>query len=301
MTLDRSSLRGFVPALVTPFDASGRIIEADFTTIAERMVATGATSLCVAGDNGESWALSAAERGRLTRLAVDAARGRAGVMVGCSAPTLDAALGYARTAAENGADALLTMPATYVLKGSRDEILRRIESVAKAVPLPIVLYNSPRRVGYGLTLDDVDAITNVAPVIGIKESDRDFFHHSHLLHRFRDRLAVMIGPCHYILPGIALGAAGFIATGPELLGPDAADLMAVGRQRPDERFAALHHRLTGIYEILMTLGTWPSALKAALALVGLPAGLPRDPVMPLPPAAIERLRARLVELGVTLA
>lgn len=301
MILDRSSLRGFVPALVTPFDASGAIVEADFTAIAERMVASGATSLCVAGDNGESWTLSAAERGRLTRLALDAARDRAAVMAGCSAPTLDAAIGYARAAAENGAAALLTMPPTYVLKGSRDEILRRVESVAKAVPLPIVLYNSPRRVGYSLTLDDVDALTNVAPVIGIKESERDFFHHSHLLHRFRDRLAVMVGPCHYILPGIALGAAGFIATGPELIGGDAADLMAVGRGQPDERFAALHHRLTGIYEILMSLGTWPAAFKAALALVGMPAGVPRDPVLPLPPAAVERLRGRLLELGVTLA
>jgi 4-hydroxy-tetrahydrodipicolinate synthase len=296
--MDRTSLNGFVPAVVTPFGADGGIEPEAFLRIIDHMVGIGAGAICIAGDNGESWALGAAERGRLVRLAVDRLGGRVPVLAGCSAPTLHAAIDYARAAEENGAAALLSMPPTYVLKGSRDEIVRRFEQLGRACRLPIVAYNSPRRAGFGLGLEDIQAILDAAPVIGIKESSRDFFHHTHLIERFRDRLAVMVGPAHYIMPGLGLGASGFIATGPELLGPDAGRLVALSRAAPSAESARLHYRLTVLYEMLMATGTWPAALKAALTLIGLPAGIPRDPVSPATPQDMDRIRSVLDALGI---
>ncbi len=48
----------------------------------------------------------------------------------------------------------------------------------------------------------------------------------------------------------------------------------------------------------MSQGTWPAALKAALNAMGLPAGVPRDPICPLGPIEIARLNALLLELKV---
>jgi len=296
--MDRNTLGGFVPAIVTPFAANGEIMEDAFRHLVDWLIGNGATAICVGGDNGETWALSAEERGRLTGLAVDAARGRAPVMTGVTTPTLAQTLNYARVAEANGATALLAMPPTYVLKGSREEIVRRYAGIAAAVKLPIVAYNSPRRVGYSMTLDDLAAAMNAAPIIGIKESEREWFHHTHLLERFRDRLAILMGPCHYILPGIALGAKGFISTGPEFVGRDAGRLVAIGQAKPGPEFAALHYKLTAVYQLLMGTGTWPAAFKAALNLIGQPAGVPRDPVMPLTGDALEKLRRALGEIGV---
>jgi 4-hydroxy-tetrahydrodipicolinate synthase len=299
-TLDRSTLKGFVPAIVTPFSASGEIMTDAFSDIVGWLIEIGADGICVAGDNGESWALDAEERARLTRIAVERSAGRVPVMTGCSAPAAAQTVRYARAAADAGANGLLLLPQTYVLKATREELLRRVETVAKAVPLPIVAYNSPRRTGIDLTLDDLDALMGVAPIIGIKESNRDFFHHTHLLQRFRDRLSIMVGPCHYIFPGLALGAAGFIATGPELLGPDAGRITALGALAPGAEQAQLHYKLTVLYQTLMGTGTWPSALKAALNLLGQPAGVPRDPVLPLPPEQVDKLRRTMTELGLRL-
>lgn len=299
--MTRDDLHGFVPAVVTPFDERGAILEDDFAALVDWLIGIGATAVCVAGDNGESWALSAAERGRLVAVAVRASAGRAPIIAGCSAPTLDAAIGYARAGTENGAAALLMMPPTYVLKGSTDEIVRRYAAVATAVAAPVIVYNSPRRAGYSMPLDTLDRLLDAAPVIGIKESDRDFFRLSHIVARFAGRLSVMVGPSPYILPGLALGAAGFIATGPELLGADAGRLVALARAAwgPEQR--RVHHRLTVLYEQLMAAGTWPAAFKAALTLCGQPAGVPRDPVLPLAAAEVERLRATLIELGFVAA
>ena len=299
-TLDRSTLKGFVPAIVTPFSASGEIMTDAFSDLVGWLVAIGADGICVAGDNGESWTLDAEERARLTRIAVERSAGRVPVMTGCSAPGAAQTVRYARAAADAGADGLLLLPQTYVLKATREELLRRVEAVAKAVPLPLVAYNSPRRTGIDLTLDDLDALMNAAPIIGIKESNRDFFHHTHLLHRFRDRLAIMVGPCHYIFPGLALGAAGFIATGPELLGDGASRIMALGTAAASAEQMELHYKLTVLYQMLMGTGTWPAALKAALNLLGQPAGVPRDPVLPLPPDQIDKVRRTMTELGLSV-
>jgi 4-hydroxy-tetrahydrodipicolinate synthase len=295
--LARETAIGPIPAVVTPFTGSGEIMEDAFRDVVERQIGIGAGGICVAGDNGESWTLDGAERGRLTRLAVDQARGRVPVIMGASAATAKATIAYGRVAMEAGAAGLLVMPQPYVLKATRDELVRRFAALAAAVDLPIVAYNTPRRSGIDLTVDDIVAIFDAAPVVAIKESSRDFFHHTDLLDRLRDRISVLTGPSHYILPCIALGARGFIATGPELLGKDCARIMALGAQAPSDAYRAMHRKLTALYKLLMGTGTWPAALKAALNLLGWPAGVPRDPVMPLAGADLEKVRRTLGELG----
>ena len=70
---------------------------------------------------------------------------------------------------------------------------------------------------------------------------------------------------------------------------------------PGPEQAALHYKLTALYQMLMGTGTWPAALKAALILLGQPAGVPRDPVLPLPPDQIDKLRRTMTELGLPVA
>ena len=298
MTMTKDDLHGFVPAIITPFSANGEIMEDGFLEILEWLIGRGATAICIAGDNGESWTLSAEERGRLTRIAADRSQGRVKIITGCSAPTLKGSVAYAQAAQENGADALLSMPQTYVLKATREELLHRFDGLAKSTTLPIVAYNSPRRAGLELSIADIGAILDAAPVIGIKESSRDFFHHTNLINKFAHRMSIMVGPCHYIVPGIALGAHGFIATGPEFLGLDAARLTSLAREKPSAHTASLHYKLTKLYELLMGTSTWPASFKAALNLIGLPAGVPRDPVAPATAADIEKIKAVFSELEI---
>ena len=296
--LARESLKGFVPAIVTPFDSDGAIVEDDFGALVDWLIGIGAQAICVAGDNGESWNLDVDERGRLTRLAADRARGRIPIITGVSAPSAAQTIRYSKAAVEAGADGLLVLPQPYVLKATRDELVRRFDAIARAVAVPIVAYNSPRRSsGIELTLDDLDAIMNVAPIVGIKEASRDFFHHTHLIERFRDRLAIMVGPCHFIVPGLALGAHGYIASGPELLGSMANRIPELARAAPGRELARVHNQLTTLYEMLKGTGTWPSALKAALNLIGQPAGMPREPVLPLAGAELEKVRRTLRSCG----
>lgn len=297
--MQKEDLHGYVPAIATPFDDKGNIMEDAFVDLFEFLIARGATSVCIAGDNGESWALNANERGRLVRLAKDTAKGRVHVMMGISAPTIDASLAYVNAAEENGADALLSMPQTYVLKASEAELMTRFEKVSAATDKPLVLYNSPRRMGFSLTVDQTETLLNHHNIIGIKESQRDFFYHTHLLSRLGDKLSVMTGPCHYIMPAFGLGAKGFIATGPEFTDLLPSDMAAVGTSAPDEIYRKAHYQLTVLYELLMGTATWPASFKAALNLIGQPAGVPRDPVLPATQADIDKIKRTFDQLGIS--
>ena len=352
--LTNDTLRGFVPAVATPFDARGEIMEDAFAALVGHLVGIGAQGICVAGDNGESWALTLAERRRLTRLAVDRCAGRVPVIMGATAPGAQQTIDYARAAVEAGAnrvslsvsrcDAATSHPFLAAMGPLVEALDARLLPVCDLAPgdIPLVydgeilggvrlprahglldrlIASVERDIGGKLSdlgredkqravrlldergafelrrsIDDVAAIGEVAPVVGIKESNRDIGHLTRLLRRMAGRIAVMVGPAYYILAGSALGAAGFIATGPEFLGETAGRLMEIGRRAPDAEYVAAHQKLTIVYETLMALGTWPSAFKAGLNLLGLPAGVPRDPLMPLGGAPLDRLRATLDEL-----
>lgn len=296
--MNKSDLHGFVPAIVTPFSSTGEIMLDAFEEIFEFLIARGATTICIAGDNGESWTLSASERGQLARHAKDKSGGRVKIMMGISAPTIDSSLDYIKAAEDSGVDVLLSMPQTYVLKASDREVMHRFDQVSAATKLPLVLYNSPRRAGFSLSVDQIESLTNHHNVIGIKESERDFFHHTKLLSRLGNKLSVMTGPCHFILPNFALGAAGFIATGPEFTDMLPSDMAKAGRNESEEAYRHAHNQLTSLYELLMGIATWPAGFKAALNLIGLPAGVPRDPVLAATTEDIDRIKNTFDQLGV---
>jgi 4-hydroxy-tetrahydrodipicolinate synthase len=290
-------IEGFVPAVVTPFDANGDLLAEDFEALVEWHLAQGADAICLAGDNGEAWTLPAEDRRRIAETTVRVVAGRVPIVMGASTTTAKQSIAYAEIAAEAGCDALMIGPQSYVGKTTTKELVDRFTAIHAAVPLPVLVYNSPRRTGLNLDSALLGAVCDAVPVIGLKEASRDVFHMTEILRDFSDRIAVLVGPCPFILWGIGMGARGFVSSGPELFGSLAARLMEIGRAAPNEEYQRTHYDLTLIYQTLMGTGTWPSALKAALNLVGAPAGLPREPVQPLAGADLEKLTEVLESLG----
>src|SRR5262249_25388708 len=148
-------IQGFVPAIVTPFNSRGDVQWESYETIVRWLLANGADGVCIAGDNGESWALSIDERCALLSAARKVVNGRIPLILGASAATTRQSVKYAEAAVDEGADAILLMPQTYVLKATRPELIAHFRGVADAVDIPIVLYNSPRRSGISMSVDDI--------------------------------------------------------------------------------------------------------------------------------------------------
>jgi 4-hydroxy-tetrahydrodipicolinate synthase len=134
-------MHGVFPILVTPFDERARIDEASLRNLVEFNIAAGVHGLGVALGS-EVFTLSEAERDQVTRIVVDAARGRVPVVVNTGAPGTDLAVLYSQSAEANGADALMIIPPSFMPAGP-EEVRAYYRAISGAVAIPIFLQDTP--------------------------------------------------------------------------------------------------------------------------------------------------------------
>lgn len=134
------TMRGVYPILITPFDERGRIDEESLRRLVEFNLAAGVHGLGIALGS-EVFKLSEAERVQVTRIVVDQVHGRVPVVVNTGAPGTDLAVLYSRTAEENGADALMVLPPSF-LPASPVEVRAYFRAISDAVALPIFIQDT---------------------------------------------------------------------------------------------------------------------------------------------------------------
>ena len=295
--MKKLAVKGHVPAAVTPFNAKGDLMLDAFAEILNWHMDCGCGGFLIAGDNGEHWALTDDELGKVTAAAMAAVKDRVPVFVGVSAITTKATVARARAVVENGGYGICLQPQSYVLRGTHSEILHRFEAVAKAAPLPMMVYNTPLRTGVNITHDCLESILNIADVACIKEANDNMEHVSGTLARFRSRISVFVGNGPNIIPAILLGSAGFVSTGPDLYGRETNRILEAAQMSIEERLQ-WQVRMIEVFGTVLGVGTRPSGYKAALNMMGLPAGFPRDPVEPVTAEEEASIRAVLIKNGI---
>lgn len=161
--------RGVYPAAVTPFTEKGTI---DLAAVARLMAwyrAGGCSGVVLAGTNGEGPSLSATEKRDLVKGAVGLADGM-DVILGVSTPSLDEANWLCKQAANAGAHAVLLMPPGFFRDASDEGIARWFEAVLDASPIPILVYNFPKRTGITLSAETMARLAKHDRMLGLKDS-----------------------------------------------------------------------------------------------------------------------------------
>lgn len=286
-------------AIVTPFNEKGQILPDAFQALVKSFIDDGARGIIVSGHNGEAWNLTQAELKQLISLAKEEAAGRVPVLCGIEAITAQEVVHIAESLAAAGAAGIMVEPPYVVTTSTEAELIDRFEQIASGSPVPVLLYNNPRRTQIHITLNVLEKIAKHENIIAIKESTRDFSELTLKIQGVGKDINFFVGPSPLILPGILIGATGFISSGPmEFLRKDGYRLYELAAAGKIKEATELHFKVTELYKALFGLGTWPAALKAALNLVGRPAGIPRLPVHPLNPKEIEKMKGILQSNGV---
>jgi dihydrodipicolinate synthase/N-acetylneuraminate lyase len=138
--MPESAMQGVFPILVTPFDEQARVDEESLRSLVEFNIQAGVHGLGVALGS-EVFRLSEAERGLVTRIVVEQARGRVPVVINTGAQGTDLAVHYSRRAEEAGADALMVMPPTFVPCGP-EELREYFRAISDAVRIPIFIQDA---------------------------------------------------------------------------------------------------------------------------------------------------------------
>ncbi len=135
-------LRGVFPILNTTFHPDGSLDLDSQTNLVRHLIAQGAHGLGLFGNASEGYTLSDAERTQLLRLIRDTAGPEFPLISSTGASGTQAAVDLSRAAQDNGADALMVLPPSF-MKTDADGLLYYYEAISKAVSIPIMVQDAP--------------------------------------------------------------------------------------------------------------------------------------------------------------
>ena len=294
-------IAGIIPPLVTLFDRRGAVDEVAMRRHVDRLLAAGVHGLLALGTTGEVMHLTPEERRRVAEIVVHQARGRAPVLVGCAGTGTDEVIGYVRQAQEVGAAAaLVIVPYYWTLTDGALQV--HYASVARAVDLPIVIYNFPAVSGRNVPPALIAHLAETHPnIVGIKETLDSVGHIVQVLAEVRPKrpdFSVLCGFEFHLLNTLLMGGDGAMP-GMANVAPAASVSVYDAWRRGDLVQAAelLRQRLD--FPALYDLGApFFVVVKEAMYLTGqIDRPTVRPPAVPLSDEARARLHVLLGRLG----
>jgi len=282
--------RGVNPALVTPFAKDQSVDEAAFRSLI-RHVIDHVDGLVPCGTTGEFNYLTPEENKRLVQIAVEEAQGKP-VIAGTGAPGTRQAIELTRKAQQAGASAcLIVMP--YFLHPSDKGIFQHYYEVARAVPnMPIILYNIPQVVDAPLPRRVVEDLADIPNIVGLKDSSGNLAYTMEILEYAGDRINVLIGHDEVVLNALAGGASGMILASAQVY-PEVWQAILKAVRNGDLETARAHQRQVQKLSRIFCRYGGGVAVKQALRMMGVDAGVPRSPLKSVGGALIHEDRAEI--------
>ncbi len=276
-------LGAILTAIITPFDADGRVDEDAFVAVQQHCCATGSDGVVVAGTTGEAPTLSDEEHLRIIELAVRNKPAGSTVIAGTGSNDTRHAVHLTARATELGVDGVLSVTPYYNRPTPRG-IIAHFTEVAKATDVPIVLYNIPTRTGTDMPNELLAQLAQIDGVSAVKQANN-----ANLAPV--DGLKLYAGNDEIVARTLDMGGVGGICVATHLLGP----LFRALVDEPERR-ADVQRELEGYLPALNRAN--PVSIKAAIEMAGLAPGHLRLPLVEADESERADIRATLERSGV---
>ncbi|MBX5481563.1 MAG: 4-hydroxy-tetrahydrodipicolinate synthase [Myxococcaceae bacterium] len=286
---------GSMTALATPF-RNGALDEDAYRAFIAWQIENGTDVLVPIGTTGEAATMSAEERSRAVRVAVETASGRVPVVAGAGSNSTAETIASVRQVREAGADAALIVT-PYYNKPTQMGLVEHFRAISKAHPgFPIVVYNVPGRTGVDMTAETVARLLELPEVVAIKEATGNMSRAIDLFEACGDRLTLLSGDDFTVLPFIACGGRGVISVSSNVAPRMMSDLVKAARAGDLATARALQVRLNRLHQLLFVESN-PIPVKRALHLMKKFGPEIRLPLTPMTEANSAKLEAELGRLG----
>jgi 4-hydroxy-tetrahydrodipicolinate synthase len=286
--------KGSIVAMVTPFK-DGMVDEECYREHIEFLIEGGSSAIVPCGTTGESATLSMEEHTRVVDIAVEAANKRVPVIAGTGGNSTHEAIELTEHAKKAGADATLQVT-PYYNKPTQEGLYQHFKAIAKAAPLPQVLYNVPGRTSVNMLPETVARLAELPEVVAIKEASGDLVQMAEIVRLVGDKVTLLSGDDNVILPVLGIGGKGVISVVANIIPRDTADVIEAWEDGNFDRAKELFYRLFPLCQA-MFYETNPIPVKTSLALMGKISEEMRLPLVPMSSANRERLQKALKEYG----
>lgn len=282
-------------APVTPLNTDGEIdigrIAAQFEVLSRR----GADGFYLCGGTGEGMLLDTDERMRVVEAWRDAAGDEAAILVHVGASSTRDARKLAAHAARMGAEAISSVAPPVYTASDMTQLVASFAHLADAAPgTPFYFYHNSFGPGTKVSGYDFLAAAQAAlpTLAGIKFTHEDLADLSRCL-RFADgRYQIYYGKDEFLLGAHAIGATRFIGGSFNVICPLVKQVLRAFAAGDIDEARRIQHQLVDVVVVLRRFGGLP-AVKATMAMLGVPCGPVRLPMRSVPTAQHEELFAQL--------
>ena len=270
-------IKGVIVPILTPMNEDETINELELRNQVNRQIDNGIHGIFPFGTNGEGYILSDAEKEHVLSVVVDEVKGRVPVYAGTGCISTKDTIRMSLMGKSIGADVLSIITPSFAA-ASQNELYDHYAAVAKAVDMPIVLYNIPARAGNAIAPATVGKLSKIDNIVGAKDSSGNFDNMLQYIEQTRDRkdFAVLSGNDSLILWNLLAGGKGGIAGCANIYPKNMAsvyDLFAAG----DLEGARKAQDAIRSFRNCFKFGNPNTIVKAAVALLGYSVGKCRAP------------------------
>lgn len=293
-----TELGRLITAMVTPFDAEGKVDYAQAKRLANALLDSGSDGVIVSGTTGESPTLTTGEKLRLYAEVKEAVGDRGAVIAGTGNYSTAESIELSQEAEKQGVDGLLLV-VPYYNKPPQEGLYRHFKAIAESTSLPAIVYNVTSRTSLNMSHETTIRLSEIDNIVGIKEAGSDMDQIARIIDGAKPGFLVWSGNDNETFYIMAMGGYGVVSVASHLIGSQIKQMMGLLLEGDIEGAAAEHRRMHPMFKALFVESN-PIPVKYGLNRAGFDVGNPRLPLIPASEKAAAEIDRVMAQYAIDL-
>lgn len=255
-------------ALITPFKNDFSVDEEGLKNVVNYNIDNGIDYLVVLGTTAENATLSQEEKQLVIDTVISANQDRLPLVLGIGGNNTHELISEMQTRDLSAFTAILSV-SPYYNKPTQEGIYQHFAAIAKATPLPIILYNVPGRTASNMLPQTVIRLAeDFKNIVAIKEAAGDMVQAMRLIAGCPENFLVISGDDMITLPMILAGGAGVISVIGEGFPKEFSDMVRLGLEKKADEAYKIHYKIAPAIDHIFAEGN-PAGIKAVFNKLGI--------------------------------
>lgn len=255
-------------ALITPFKKDFSVDVEGLKKVVNFNIDNGIDYLVVLGTTAESVTLSSQEKQLVIDTIVAANKERLPLVLGIGGNNTQEVISEMRSRDLSAFTAILSV-SPYYNKPTQEGIYQHFAAIAKAAPIPLILYNVPGRTASNMLPETVIRLADdFEKIVAIKEAAGDIVQAMRLIAGCPKDFLVISGDDMITLPMILAGGAGVISVIGEGFPREFSQMVQLGLEKKADEAYKIHYKLAPAIDYIFAEGN-PAGIKAVFKSLGI--------------------------------
>lgn len=259
-----NEFRGTGVAIITPFTRSGKIDFKALENLIEHIILNKVDFVVALGTTGEASTLSHEEQLSVIEFVKKSVAGRIPCVIGIGGNNTQKMVEIIKATDFTDIKGILSVAPYYNLPNQRG-MYEHFSAIAKASPVPIIVYNIPVRSAANISAETMLSLAKDHwNIVAVKEASGNMKQIMNLLRNKPEGFSVLSGDDALTYPMMALGADGVISVVANAFPASFSAMVRLIEKKKFDDALAIHNSLMDFIEVMMMDGN-PAGIKFVLS------------------------------------